>query len=448
MIVSLQMLVDCGMLVNGDTQIKHMEEMEQKAKEQKLNSVYPVENIQEYFDKQKGKTMWKARYGERKKGSDPMYRCSTRGAVIDKLYAFYFGTPEKTQKKFKVPTVAECFEEWVADREKKHVVEAASIIHYRADWARYFEGRTLTEREISEGKIQLDPCPFLNKLVTEVKKGEVIAFYEGIVGDENITRKTFGNIKTILNGAFAYAENMDGISCIDPSRLDTKAIAKRCRYVDNGQKVFTPEERDKLLGYLETIPQTVYTLAVRLAFCLAIRIGELRALTWDDYDAENKRLNITHQMVMKPGNGKNRTSVDVDHMKSRSNAGKRTYPLSDYAISVIEELRKINGQKKYILNSGGKDPIVPNKFNEHLKMYCREAGVREMSSHKIRFYACSAMYAAGMKEKDIQKFMGHSAVTTTRGYDRRIGKTEMDDEILQKAFGRSGMTDPEDLRKC
>ena len=58
------------------------------------------------------------------------------------------------------------------------------------------------------------------------------------------------------------------------------------------------------------------------------------------------------------------------------------------------------------------------------------------SSHKIRFTACTEMYRNGVDEKVIQTLMGHSSVTTTRGYDRRKKDTNLPDDILQTVFGR------------
>lgn len=42
-------------------------------------------------------------------------------------------------------------------------------------------------------------------------------------------------------------------------------------------------------------------------------------------------------------------------------------------------------------------------FYEHLRGYCKEAGVRYLSSHKIRFYGITSLYEAGVEERVIQK---------------------------------------------
>ncbi len=139
-------------------------------------------------------------------------------------------------------------------------------------------------------------------------------------------------------------------------------------------------------------------------------------------------------MVTKRDDTANRRVVDVDYMKAHSDKGKRTSKLSDYAIYIIGELKKINGDKKYILQSKGNMPISTNNFNDHLKAYCEACGIQYKSSHKIRFYACSMMYDAGFDEKTIQEEMGHSNIGMTRHYDRRT-KKEVSKELINSTFG-------------
>ncbi len=46
------------------------------------------------------------------------------------------------------------------------------------------------------------------------------------------------------------------------------------------------------------------------------------------------------------------------------------------------------------------------------------------------------MYNKGVDEMTIMTTMGHSMVTTTRGYDRRKRNSNLPDDVLQTVFGR------------
>lgn len=316
-------------------------------------------------------------------------------------------------------TLQNAFSEWLKKREESGAIEYLTASHYRADFKKY---------------VMCDEIA--NKSISSIKKSELLMFYERTVGDAKITRRCFGNIKSCINGAFTYANTLDEIECIDPRKLNTHDIANRCKTVNNSDDVYTEEDRTKLLSYLEGFEkQTVYSLAIRLMFCLPIRIGELLAITWDSIDWENSTVTLDHSMVTKKTDKANREFVRVDYMKHRSESGKRVLGLSNYAVKVLKELEKINGDKTFVLQSSGNMPISENNFNAHLKKCCEAVEIPYRSSHKIRFYACSHMYAKGVDENVIQACMGHASLTMTRHYDRRARKP-MSTELTNEIFGR------------
>ena len=335
----------------------------------------------------------------------------TYKALIEALFDFYFSEKKETL------LLGDSIMRWITSREASKAVSYLTSVHYRSDYQKYIYGTELDGMD-----------------VTKITKSQFISFLEKLAGDGKLRKSTFNNIRTVLNGGFNYANMQDGYDCIDPSKIRTADIMRRCYKPDNLDDVFTKEDVKRLLKYLESIPQTVYTLAIRLCFCLSVRIGELRAIKWDKYDEKERLLRLDHSMITIKTENANRETVCVDYMKKHSEAGKRTLPISDYAASVLEELRMINGDKEYILQSSGKNPISTNQFNEHLKKYCEEAGIQYHSSHKIRFYACSNMYDNGVDEKINQYFMGHEEIATTRHYDRRKPKKLSPDEV-NSVFG-------------
>lgn len=199
--------------------------------------------------------------------------------------------------------------------------------------------------------------------------------------------------------------------------------------------IYSEEEEKTLLGYIEKLPQTTYPLAIRLAFCFNMRIGELRALTWDDYNEEEGTIKVWHQIVYDNVDGK-RTSVDRPFTKGKKKSGIRVLPVSDRAKNILAELRKINGNKHYILQgkNNAKFPISTDHFNEHLKKYCEACGVHYCPSHKIRFLGISKMYEAGIDESTIQRSAGHSTIDMTRHYNKDRRKLQVSKEVWNALF--------------
>ena len=333
--------------------------------------------------------------------------------LIDELYKHYY------ENCVSIPTFEESFYDWVNRREKSGTIEYLTAVHYRDDYKKYF------------GVAQ-----FTNLPIDKITKAQIISFFECLAGDgSNVSKKAISNVKTIINGAFDNANLIDGINCINPHDLSIRDIKCKCDSVDNSKNVYSEKDAETLVAYISQLPnQNVYSLAIQLAFCLPVRISELTAITWDDVDFENRQLYLRHTMVTKKVGDVNRKRVDVNYMKKHSEASKRIIDLSDYAFSIIEKLKNVNGSKKYVLNSTGELPITTNNFNEHLRRYCNETGVVYRSSHKIRFRACSKMYDAGVDEKTIQYLMGHSSIEMTRHYDRRVNK-KLDNNQLNSVFG-------------
>lgn len=363
------------------------------------------------------------------KGSSNKLRKDTYEELINELYDHYYPSEDSLENM----TLESAYDCWNENRRKNEAVSSMTIVHNEADWNHFLKGE-------KNEKLQYERCCLLDKKVKDITASELQEFYQILVGNGKITKKAFYNIRGLVNAAFSYAYNQ-GINCIDASRVSCEGLHFKDPK-DNSDEVYTPEERSKLLTYIEGLPQDCYTLSVRLSFTLCIRIAELRALTWDDVDysdPSHPKIRICHQMVDQEDKeeGIHRKATDVDYMKSHSSAGKRVFPLSKYAVEVLNELRELNPDGKYICtNKSGKNSIYTNKFNEHLKKYCEGAGIRYMSSHKIRFYAVSQMYDMGMDEKDIMALAGHSNVSTTRHYNRRLKEINMSEEQLSAGFGR------------
>ena len=369
---------------------------------------------------------WKESGKIRKSNLDDLY---------EELFEHYYGHMTPTL------TVAEAFELWMQEREKQNSANYLTRVHNRADWNHYFMGRPITKEEKKEGKEQFEQASFVHKKISDVKVTEIVRHYKLLIGNERITKKAFTNAKSVLNGVFSYAANHD-IPCINPYSINTKEIQKRCKpEADNSQKVYSEEDRSMLLSYLEAItPQTTSTLAIRLSFCLGVRIGELRAVHWEDYDPDSRTLYIHRQITSEPKGKVHRCQIEKAHMKGRNNTfGKRVIPLSDYAVGVLEQLRTLNGDKKYILNARhSNNPITEHRFNFNLKKACEAINITYLSSHKIRFGVATSLYNAGVEEHSIQLLLGHHSVSTTRHYDRRDLAIKIPEEKLQSVLGGMG----------
>ena len=300
-------------------------------------------------------------------------------------------------------------------------------------WGDYLEIRkadpdvatSTVERDICLWRKHCEDQPITQQPVQTLRASEIKKFYKSRTAGKAITRKELNNLKSIINSILALAVDRDVIAANPAAAVATKDL--RCKVVHNADAVYTREERDALLAYLDTQEPSLYTLAVSLMFCLDVRIGELKALTWADYDEQAGTLNIQKQYVMRKDDlddpQAQKHAVLLDHTKS-GEGGDRRLPVSPRARRYLQLARRRRPFGKLILESENGTPLRTNRFNEKLKVYCQAAGIRYLSSHKIRFYAITAQTEAGMDLATIQYNSGHKSPQMTYHYMRPQGMAE------------------------
>ncbi len=343
---------------------------------------------------------------------------STLDALYEKLFDFYNINIEPGISS--ASTLRELFEIYIKNRERDameyNTISSQTANYDRTSWNRFFKDSAIADMKVAY-----------------ITQREVIYEFKRITGNGKVTLKTFNKAKGLLDGIFDVALEA-GIINNNPSRIISKRSLK-FKQESNNDKVYTPEERNIIISHIKNKKQSVFTLAVRLAFCFPLRIGELTALTWKDYNEKNRTIHVWHQIIYESKNGKNRVATDVEHTKGNTADGERFLHVSNEGAEILEQLRQINGKKKYILTATrGINPISLNKFNEHLKEYCSEAGVRYLSSHKIRFYGATELFNAGVDPEQIRRVMGHTTLAMTEHYNRTNGKINIDEEIWNKIF--------------
>ena len=291
------------------------------------------------------------RYSTRIGGKQVSFTSKTPEGVYQKVWD-YFNTGKRHLAKN--ASLAEVFEAAFEVRKLDHSKSSETYRNERIDWNRF----------LKESKLVKMP-------IKDVSVYDLTEFFGDIIGRGCLTKKAATKPLTILKYTFDYAVE----NCYCEHNIAREVNLNRYNFKAKEEvDIFSDDEVDTLLSYIEYLPQTVYTLAVRLDFCFNMRIGELRALTWNDVDLDSRTVRIHHQVVMQEVNGK-RTTIDLPYTKGGRESGIRELHLSDEAVEILLELKKINGHKHYILQSKGKLPITTKHINNHLRAFCDECGV-------------------------------------------------------------------------
>ena len=349
----------------------------------------------------------------RYKTHNPQLIKKTKLELLIALYEYYFHQSPLPKRKKSIKTV---YPQWLETY--KSLIEqghrsVGSLRHYESDYKRYLYGIELETRDI-----------------TKITFQDIKNFYAEITANQAMTRKSLNNVKTLINQIFDYARDQN-IPVINTH--DIRTIDLCCKETDNYDKVYSDEERLKVLDTCKC-QNNVYSRCIGLMFCLCVRIGEIKALKWSDVDFENKRVFIHRSMVQIKENGIYKDKC-VDRTKGKKKECNRYESLSALAISFLREQRKETAFCEYVFMTN-EHPLQTNMVNKKLKRICEQAGVEYLSSHKIRFWAVTAMYNQNIADSVIQYTAGHSDPATTNHY-KRLAKIQpkIESDMWDKMFG-------------
>ena len=320
-------------------------------------------------------------------------RCAKYESVIEKLFDIYF--PGESEKK----TIEKYYNEWRKTYELKTEQghrSIGSLRRYDAIWHKYYKN-----------------AGFIKKTIEKVNPPEIKAFYAQITSDYNLSRKELNNVKSLLNLVSDYMSGQ-GIKNASFRSVSTRDLM--CRDVCTHNKVYTDEDRKKIIAESYNEKNSVYGEAIRLHFNLCCRIGEIKALNWSDIDFDHRTLYIHAEMVEKAVEGKIQ-AVRVEHTKSKKESGNRLVELNDAAYKVLKSRYQKHPFDEYVFMYDGK-PLTTDEYNKVLKRICKRAKVRYFSSHKIRFWAVTKMAENHMTMEEIKRAAGHSDIKMTEHYIR------------------------------
>ena len=218
---------------------------------------------------------------------------------------------------------------------------------------------------------------------------------------------TLRKVKSILSMAFRVARqnamlDKDLLSGLKLPRLQKPRIES-----------LTAEEAKLLLNAAKD--SYVYE-ALAIALGTGLRIGEILALTWNDFDYRNSELTIKKTLVrIKDKFGREVLSVQQT-LKTQSSL--RTVPLSRSNVSLLRGLKKRRLTEGFadhgiIFCSTKGTHISPRNFNHTLERICERAGIKRISANVTRHTFATLAVERNAEVKVVSEILGHSKIETT-----------------------------------
>lgn len=383
-IQELQNLLSGGMLSSSE-----LVALNTMKKSQKKKLVYEI-----HFKNKKRKEFYYCKDG-RIKSYNPQYIAQSEDELIDKLYDHYFGF-----------TLEAVFKKWLFRRQELELVSKKTL-----------------EEDVGIWKRNLTDTPLAAMPIVNIQPKDLLLLFQKWTGNGKITYKEFGGRKRVLNGIFKYSV-FEGIRATNPLS-DLPCNELKFKVSPPKTKVYSLDERNRLLAYLETIEQDAYTLAIQLSFYSILRIGEIKALRWEEHDLN--RIMIENQLVPERTMNEDltfnqRTFVERTP-KGNPYFSIRSETINEKGVQVLYKMKSLNPHGKYLFMYQNR-PLTTDTFNRRLRKYCSELGITYHSSHGIRFTSASLCHSKGMPDTSIQPLLGHSTLRMTQHYLRPITDPE------------------------
>ncbi len=150
-----------------------------------------------------------------------------------------------------------------------------------------------------------------------------------------------------------------------------------------------------------------FKLGILLCLYTGLRLGELCALQWKDFDFDNMALTVnrTVQRVAVQGYMTKTILLETD---PKSESSKRAIPLAE---KIVELLIRFKGSQPYVF--GGEKPLDPRTMQYQFKRILKAAKVEDRNFHLLRHTFATNCVENKMDVKALSEILGHADVKIT-----------------------------------
>ena len=340
---------------------------------------------------------------------------TTEEKFYSALYALYTGREERALRR--MVSLEEIKDDWL-EYKRLHGISEATIIKYESDWKCHLKGTDIVKRPI---------CT--------LKKHNLDEWAHKLIQDNNMTRKDYINVSTLIRQPLDYAVDLEIIDENPMRKVKIEPrVFKQEKKKSSETQVFTKDEVAALtLAAREDLENNklVYKLcplAFLFMFQTGLRIGEVCTVRYGDI--EDGELHLQRSVE------RDRRTVKEG---LKGNCVERWVTLSSEALNIINEAKS-----RQIDNGVSADGYIFSMTEEHLsyravsesfRKYCERAGISYRSSHKARKTYISTLLDGGVNLNTVRELAGHKDEHTTLNsyyYDRRTSDEKR--EIIDKAL--------------
>lgn len=263
---------------------------------------------------------------------------------------------------------------------------------------------------------------FANRKINTIKLTDAKEFLI-LLSNDGKGRNTIRNVRGVLRPTFEMAVR-DDLILKNPFNFPLAEVAKN--EFDTRQALTKEQEHAFLKFIKEDEHYSQYYDAIYILFNTGLRISELSALTINDVDLVERKINVNKQLQYR---GKNHYWVDT----VKTENGKRILPIPLKNVELFDCFKRVidnrlipiknepivDGVSGFLFLSKTNKPLVgyqwASKFkyavNKYNSIYKQE--LPPITPHVCRHTYCTRQWQKGYDVKTISALMGHSSVEIT-----------------------------------
>lgn len=264
------------------------------------------------------------------------------------------------------------------------------------------------------------------KCISKITDSDIITFVMRCCLSSPITYKELGRIMPIIKGVLTYMRDIGkgGVPLHDWEKIKRNIPIDKIESVEQKKHTIPKEDVEKLIQ--KVVVEKIYplkqsaSLCLCLNFYLGLRIGELAALTFDDFDLEKGVVKIRKTESKYYNRDEDGEKIGtmiyrvVDSTKTVYSV--REIPLLPEARYIYEKIKTYHQIKHfnsaYLAFDGGQT-VLSRSLERTLRKLIQLCDIGKFSAHDIRRSFATIMHYNGVPTRAIADLMGHSEIGTT-----------------------------------
>ena len=280
----------------------------------------------------------------------------------------------------------------------------------------------------------IKPLPLYHTALNKITAGTLQNVYIELFR-QGVPTSGINKIHKLMRKLYRYID----IQNIGRDMTGSITIPKESKAAEN-EKVITTWTQEEIAAILTGFDEAQEGFRMRflivLAYYTGCRIGELLALTYDDFTPEGLRINKQIQDVIKyKADGS--YDIELSVTAPKSNSSVRVVPLHP---AVLKELAihkrwqatdalKNKYRPQYLFTTVNNTFYCVANIRRACKRYYERIGVPQKSFHTYRHTFGTELCKKGVPIQVASKLLGHEDITTTSKYYVSVTNTQKQDAI-------------------